>query len=141
MLNDLPNKWYKLEEAKGDTFTWQILRENFIKDFSFTPSDEKLKPVAKQIQQFIGEKSSNETVESNPTKKCRHMAIGEIEHSTRLQLETEHFLGKSFQLKKNHPLGNIKVKTLYKIETEENATEENTEEEKPGEQDFPPQYS
>ena len=69
------------------------------------------------------------------------MSINEIQYSTKLQLETDHFLGKSFQLKKNHPLGNIKVKTLYKIETEEKPTKENIEEEKPGEQDFPPQYS
>ena len=69
------------------------------------------------------------------------MSTNEIQHSTILQLETDHFLGKSFQLKKNHPLGNIKVKTLYKIEIEEKPTEENIEEEKLGEQDFPPQYS
>ena len=115
-LDDLPNKWYKIKETRGDTFTWQTLRENFNKDFSFSPDDEILKPVAKQIQQFIGAKSLNETVESNPTKECRHISIDKIQHSTRLQLETNHFPGKSFQLKKNHPLGNIKVKTLYKIE-------------------------
>ena len=134
----MPNKWYKLEEARGDTFTWQTLRENFIKDFSFTPDDEKLKPVAEQIQQFIGAKSSNETVETNLTKECRHTSTDEIQHSTRLQLETDHFPSKSFKLKKNHPLGNIKVKTLYKIETEEKPTEQNIEEEKPREQDFRP---
>ena len=76
-----------------------------------------------------------------PTKECRHTSTDEIQHSTRLQLETDYFPGKSFQLKKNHPLANIKVKTLYKIETEEMSTIENIEEEKPGEQDFPPQYS
>ena len=140
-LDDLPNKWYKIEEARGDTFTWETLRENFIKDFSFTHDDEKLKPIAKQIQQFIGVKSSNEMVENNPTKECRHTSTDEIQHSTILQLETDHFPRKSFQLKKNHPLGNIKVKTLYKIETEEKPTKENIEEEKPGDQDFPPQYS
>ena len=140
-LDDLPNKWYKIEEARGDTFTWQTLRENFIKDFSFTLDNEKLKHVAKQIQQFIGAKSSNETVESNLTKECQHTSIDEIHHLTRIQLETNQFLGKSFQLKNNHPLGEVKVKTLYKIETEEKLNEENIEEEKTGEQDFPPQYS
>ena len=54
-LDDLPNKWYKLEEARGDTFTWQPLRENFIKDFSFILDNEKLKPAAKQLVHFIGE--------------------------------------------------------------------------------------
>ena len=111
MLDNLPKKWYKIE-ARGDTLTWQTLRENFIKDFSFTPDDEKLKPVTKQIQQFIGEKSLNEIVENNLTKECRHTFVDEIQHSTRLQLETDHFPRKSFQLKKNHPLGNIKIKIL-----------------------------
>ena len=31
MLSDLPNKWYKMEEAQGETFLWYELRENFIK--------------------------------------------------------------------------------------------------------------
>ena len=69
-LNNLPNKWYKLEEARGDTFTWQTLRENFIKHFSFILNDEKLKPVAKQLQQLIGESVSKEMVKNIPTKEC-----------------------------------------------------------------------
>ena len=129
-LDDFPNKWYKLEEARGDTFTWKTLRENFIKDFSFIPDDKKLKPTAKQLQQFIGESSSKEVVENNLTKECRHTSTDKIQNLTRLQLETDHFPGKSFQLKKNHPLGKIKVKTLYKIEIEEKPSEENIEEEK-----------
>ena len=132
-LDDLPNKWYKLEEARGDTFTWQNLRENFIKIFSFILDDEKLKPATKQLQQFIGENPSKEMVGNILTKECQHTSTDEIQHSTRLQLETDYFPGKNFQLKKNHPLTNIKVKTLYKIETEEIATIENIEEEKPGE--------
>ena len=32
-LDDLPNKWYKMEEARVETFFWQELRQNFIKDF------------------------------------------------------------------------------------------------------------
>ena len=91
MLDNLSNKWYKIEEVRGDTFTQQTLRENFIKYFSLTPDDEKLKLVTKQIQQFIGAKSSNETVKSNLTKKCRYMSVNEIQHSTRQQLENDHF--------------------------------------------------
>lgn len=34
-LNDLPNKWYKIEEAQGDIFIWKNIKENFIKGFSF----------------------------------------------------------------------------------------------------------
>ena len=66
------------------------------------------------------------------------MLMDEIQQSTRLQLETDHFQGNIFQLKKNHPLGNIKVNILYKIETEEKPTEENIEDEKLRENDFPP---
>ena len=36
-LADLPNKQYKMEEARGETFLWHKLKENFIKDFNFIP--------------------------------------------------------------------------------------------------------
>ena len=52
-LAELPNKWYKMEEAQGGTFQWHELRENFIKDFSFIPQNEKLVETAKQIKSFI----------------------------------------------------------------------------------------
>ena len=42
MLANLPNKWYKMEEARGETFKWNKIRENFIKDFSFIPQNKKL---------------------------------------------------------------------------------------------------
>ena len=45
-LDDLPTKWYKMEEARGETFFWHELRENFIKDFQFTPHNEKLDETA-----------------------------------------------------------------------------------------------
>ena len=141
MLDDLPNKCYKIKEAKDDTFTWKTLRENFIKYFSFSPDDEKLKPRTKQIQQFLGTNQSDKMGRNNLTKEYRHVSVDKIQHSTQLHLETNHLPGKRFQLKRNHPLGKTKVKTLYKIKTEQKPTEENIEEEKPGEQDFPPQYS
>ena len=36
-LSDLPKKWYKVEEARGETFLWNELRGNFIKNFIFIP--------------------------------------------------------------------------------------------------------
>ena len=75
MLNDLPNKWYKIEESRGDTFTWQTLREIFIKDFFFTLDDKKLKPAGKQIQQFLGTNSLEKMAENNPTKECRQVLV------------------------------------------------------------------
>ena len=29
-LDYLPKKWYKMEEARGETFIWEELKENFI---------------------------------------------------------------------------------------------------------------
>ena len=68
-LDDLPNKWYKIEEARGDTFTWQALKKKFIKDFSFFPEDEHLQPTAQQLQQFLETNKSNKVVENKPTKE------------------------------------------------------------------------
>ena len=42
-LEDLPNKWYKMEEAQRETFSWKTLKENFIKYLSFSPAKECLK--------------------------------------------------------------------------------------------------
>lgn len=44
-LDDLPNKWYKLEEACGQSLQWKELRENFIKDFEFKLDESNLKDV------------------------------------------------------------------------------------------------
>ena len=49
-LSDLPKKWYKMEESKGETFLWHELRENFIIDFNFIPQNENLVEIAKQIK-------------------------------------------------------------------------------------------
>ena len=42
-----------MEEARGETFLWHELRENFIKDFNFIPQDENLVETTKQIKEFI----------------------------------------------------------------------------------------
>ena len=42
-----------MEEARGETFLWHELKENFIKDFNFIPQNENLVETAKQIKQFI----------------------------------------------------------------------------------------
>ena len=52
-LVDLPNKWYKMEEARGETFLWPKLRENFIKYLHFIPQNKNLVETAKLIQDFI----------------------------------------------------------------------------------------
>ena len=70
-LNDFPNKQYKIKEPRGDTFSWQTLKQNFIKDFSFLPDNENIQPAARQIQQFLETNTSNKIVENKPTKECR----------------------------------------------------------------------
>ena len=42
-----------MEEARGETFLWHELRENFLKDFNFIPQNEKFVETAKQIKEFI----------------------------------------------------------------------------------------
>ena len=61
-LVDLPNKWQKMEEARGEKFLWYELRENFIKDFNFIPQDENLVETTKQIKEFI------QPIENKPLK-------------------------------------------------------------------------
>ena len=53
-----------MEEARGETFQWHELRENFIKDFSFIPQNKNLVETAKQIKAFI-ELTGNNTLTQN----------------------------------------------------------------------------
>ena len=68
-INDLPKKWYKMEEAQGETFLWHELKENFIKDFNFVPQNENLVETTKQIKAFL-QPTENKTLKHNrPTTK------------------------------------------------------------------------
>ena len=60
-LSDLPNKWYEMEEERGETFQWHEHRENFTKNFNFILQNEKLVKTAKQIKAFI-ELTENNTL-------------------------------------------------------------------------------
>ena len=150
-MYDLP---YKQREAqasrakpniKNDSHTPgkkpQTLKQKFIKYFSFLPDNEDIQPATWQIQQFLKTNKSDKEVENKLTKECRQVSVEELQHSTRIKLESNYFLGKSFRLKRNHPLGKTEIETLYKISTEQKLDQDNTQEEKLGEQDFPPQCS
>ena len=52
-LTNLPNKWYKMEEPRGETFLWHELRKFFIKDLNFIPQNKNLVETTKQIKEFI----------------------------------------------------------------------------------------
>ena len=52
-----------MEEARGETFQWNELRENFTKDFNFIPQNEKLVKTAKQIKTFIEPIGNNNLIQ------------------------------------------------------------------------------
>ena len=127
-LDDLPNKWYKMEDARGETFLWNEIRENFIKDFSFIPEDTNLVETTKQIKAFI-QLTSNESTQNRIQLNtvCYNIRSNKIPQSTRLQLENECTYGRSFQWKINHLETIGPIKTILKIEsTNKNYTDRMT---------------
>ena len=62
-----------MEEAWGETFLWNELRENFIKDFSFIPQDENLVETAKQIKAFIKPTKKKTLKYNRPTINCNNI--------------------------------------------------------------------
>ena len=115
-LADLPNKWYKMEEARGETFLWHELKENFTKDFNFEPQNENLVENAKQIKAFV-QPTENKTLRDNRLIiNCNNIQTGTIPQSTR-QLENENWEGKSFRWKSNHVKTTKLIHTVFKVET------------------------
>ena len=72
-LADLPKKWYKMEEDRGETFLWHELWENFIKDFNFIPQNENLVKTAKQIKEFIQPTENKPLTDNRQTMKCNNI--------------------------------------------------------------------
>ena len=86
-----------MEEARGETFLWNELRENFIKDFNFIPKDEKLVEATKQIKTFVQSTTNKSTHNSRPNAACHNIRSNKIPQSTWLRLENEHMQRKIFQ--------------------------------------------
>ena len=105
-----------MEEARGETFLWNELRENFIKDFIFIPEDTNLIEATKQIKTFI-QPTTNESTQnkSQPNIACYNLQSDNIIQQTRLQLENECTYGRSFQWKIDHSKPFRPVKTILKI--------------------------
>ena len=79
-----------MEEARGETFTWNELKENFINDFKFSSWDELLVEARKQIKKFlqlIDNKITTEDQLSQQNSTCNHTRSTKTRHSTRLQLK------------------------------------------------------
>ena len=72
-LDDLPNKWYNIEESRGETFNWKTLKENLIKDLSFSTTQDHLKEAKKRSYNFI--KPSNRLESDDGTSSNHHLIL------------------------------------------------------------------
>ena len=111
-----------MEESRGETFTWNELKEKFLKYFKFLSKDELLVEASKQIKEFLQLNTNNtspETRHNRSNAMYHNIRSTKILHSTRLRLETKTTIGKSFQWKTDHPETSKSDKTVLKIETTE----------------------
>ena len=94
-----------MEEARDETFIWQELKENFIKDFRFIPEDVKLVEATEKIKTFVQPTAHHTSTQNHNRMKasCNNIRSNRIPQSTRLRLENEHTQGKIFQWKTDHP--------------------------------------
>ena len=53
-----------MEKARGETFTWNELKEKFLKDFKFSSQDELLVEASKQIKILLQLTDNNITTET-----------------------------------------------------------------------------
>jgi hypothetical protein len=52
-LDEIPNKWYKIEEACGHALNWEEIKKKIVQDFEFNPEEEHLKEEAQEIINFL----------------------------------------------------------------------------------------
>jgi hypothetical protein len=67
-LDGIPHKWYKIEEACGDTFDWNEIKNNFLKDFDFIFEEALLNDATREIKNFLEQPSPQETQKKRKTK-------------------------------------------------------------------------
>ena len=69
-----------MEEARGETFLWIELKENFTKDFKFTPKDDQLVEATKQIKKFLKPTVNNSSTQthSRPKASCHNIQSNKI---------------------------------------------------------------
>jgi hypothetical protein len=93
-LDDIPYKWYKIEEAWGETFSWITLKENFIKYFEFRIEEAQLVQAVQELRYFIEKPNPEEVgkrgkvqVDMGLTSTCNfvlsHQPVNQISSSTR----------------------------------------------------------
>jgi hypothetical protein len=88
-LDEIPNKWYKIEEACGHTLNWSDIKENFIKDFKFILEEEHLRETTQQIKSFlekptptIQKEKGKMTVDVGSTSTCHLVSTENNENTT-----------------------------------------------------------
>ena len=106
-----------MEEARGETFLWHELRENFIKYFNFIPQNENLVEIANQIKEFIQPTENKPLNDNRQTMKCNNIQTRTKPQLKRLQLENENTEGKRFRWRSNHVETTKPVCTILKVET------------------------
>ena len=67
-----------MEEARGEKFLWNELRENFIKYFNLILEDEKLVEATKQIKAFVQSTTNKSTQNSRPNAACHNIRSNKI---------------------------------------------------------------
>jgi len=108
-LDDIPNKWYKIEEACGHTSNWAEIKENFLQDFEFNPEEEHLRDATQQIKSFlenpllvVQREKTKILVDLGSTSTCNFVLVENKDISTawRIDMENIKWLGQRFQWKK-----------------------------------------
>jgi hypothetical protein len=74
-LDDIPHKWYKIEEARGHTFYWNEIKSSFLKNFEFRPEETLLQEVTREINFFL-EKPSPDQIQKKGKAKVNIVGHG-----------------------------------------------------------------
>ena len=106
-----------MEEARGETFFWHELKENFIKDFKFEPQNKHLAAPATQIQHFLQPTEKLPYQNHRQIQNCNIIHTGSKVESIRLQLENEQTEGKSFRWKTNHAETTKPIYSILRVAT------------------------
>jgi len=59
-LDDIPHKWYKIEEESGHTFVWNEIKRNFLKYFQFRIEEKVMQATTKEIKSPLRKSNSTE---------------------------------------------------------------------------------
>ena len=106
-----------MKEARGETFFWHELKQNFIQDFQFIPQNKQLAGTAHQIKQFLQPTEKQPFQDHQQIKDCNKIQTESKSQSTRLHLENEHTKGKSFGWKTDHIETTKPIYSFLKFET------------------------